>query len=259
MKKTIFYGTLMAAVFASSAFAHFPMLTCDTIFGESNQPVQIVFAVGHPYEQEYENAMKPERVTAILPNGNTMDLTAQLQEKKIPYKGESVIAWNLEYKPRRRGDTIIALDTKPHIGENNTLYQEYVKLIVHTESERGWRQRTGKPLEIVPLTRPYGIEEGEVFTAQLMKGDAPVADETVYIERFLMQAPDPDDLPPEPLITKSVVTDPNGVFSCTLLKPGWWICAAEVDDLGKIERDGKTMTLEALTGLWIHVEKKQKQ
>ncbi len=96
-----------------------------------------------------------------------------------------------------------------------------------------------------------------VFSGQLLKGDEPVVGVEVEIERFLNEPP--KDLPPEPMITRVVVTDPNGVFTCTLPDPGWWLCAAYVKDVGKFAKDGREYTRNALAGIWIHVEKKAGQ
>jgi len=238
----------------SAAFAHFPILIHDSPFAAMNQTVNLTFAIGHPFEQEYENAAKPESCTAILPSGKRIDLTNQLRKTVRQSGAGNHTVWKLAFQPTQKGDTVIALNTIPTFGRNQQAYQDFLKAVVHVERQDGWRERTGQPLEIVPLTRPYGLEEGMVFTAQLMKGNEPVAGAEVEIERFL---PDPPkDLPPEPMITRVVVTDPNGVFSCTFPDPGWWLCAAYMKDVGKIEKDGETYTQNGLAGIWIHIEKK---
>lgn len=256
MKRCLVLSAVLAGVSVPCAFGHFPMLIHDAPFAEVNQVVNLMFAVGHPYEQEYADAPKPEKVVAIEPSGTVTELSESLVEGTHTVDNVTAKVWNLAYKADHSGDTVIALDSEPEFRLNNVLYQEYLKIFVHAEESEGWQHRTGQPLEIVPLTRPYGLEEGFVFTGRLMKGDEPVSGAEIEIEQFLTRVPRVEDLPPEPLITKVVVTDPNGVFSHTLPNPGWWICAAHVENLGEVTRDGQTYTLSPLAGIWIHVEEK---
>ncbi len=256
MKTRLYFFIILFICSIPVSFAHFPMLIHDSPFAELNQGIQLRFWVGHPYEQEYTDAPKPEKVVAILPSGLSEDITSKLTEWKYQTGEQSVTAWTIPFDCRQKGDTIIRLDGKPVVGANNSLYQEFLKIFVHVERQDGWRARTGQPLEIVPLTRPYGIEAGSVFTGRLMKGDQGVADAEIEIEQFLPKTPLAEDLPPDPFITKVVVTDPNGVFSCTLPNSGWWICAAYVEEAETMKRNEKEYTLSALAGIWIHVEEK---
>lgn len=253
MKKSlVLIGVMVFMV--QCVHAHFPMLIHDAPFAEVNQVVNMMFAVGHPYEQEYADPPKPEKVVAILPSDQSVDITNELKEGTYKVDQLTADVWELNFQPEAPGDFIIALDTEPEFGLNNTVHQEYLKVLVHAEESGEWDKRTGQPLEIVPLTRPYGLEEGYVFTGQLFKGDQPLGGAEIEIEQFLTHVPAVEDLPPEPLITKVVKTDPNGVFSHTLPHPGWWIIAASVENAGEIEIDGQTFTLSGLAGLWVHVE-----
>lgn len=253
-KQTMIAAALIAFA-APGAYAHFPMLIPDSPFAEVNQSVEILYSVGHPYERDYEDAEKPHKVTAIPSAGSPEDITSALAPKPLTVSGITHGAWSVAFAPKQSGDTVIALDSAPSISRNGeTLYQEYVKTVIHAERQRGWDARTGRPLEIVPLTRPYGLQEGFVFTGRLMKGDEPVAGETIYIEQFVEEVPDPDNLPPEPLITQVVKTGEGGYFTHTLPNAGWWVMGAYVDGIGEIGHEGKTYRLNAFAGLWVRVE-----
>jgi cobalt/nickel transport protein len=223
--------------------------------GMLNSPMLLFFVAGHPYEQEYSITPKPDRAWAMNPDGSETDLTDAVQPGTYDVDGMSVDVWNFLYTPTMRGDSVIAVNKEPEFGFNNTMYQEFIKLVIHTEEINNWDQRTNQPIEIVPLTRPYGMEEGFVFTGRLMKGDEPLAGATILIEEFLEHIPALADLPAEPFITREVKTDVNGVFSHTLPRASWWIFAAEVEDAGEIERDGVTYQLNGLTALWVKVDK----
>ncbi len=254
LRNIIFF--IFVIIISPFALAHFPMLIHDVPYAKLGEAVNVTFSVGHPYEQEYADAKKPEKVTAILPTGKKMDFTSNLMKKTVEVGGSSIQTWTLNYSPQQKGDTIIALDTKPEVGPNNTIFQDFIKIFIHTERQDGWRQRTGQPIEIVPLTRPYGFEAGSVFTGRLMKGDEPVAGAEIEIEQRLTVPPEPEDLPPEPMITKVVVTDPNGVFTCTLPYAGWWICGGYVEDAGQLTKNEKEYNLSGFAGIWILMEQK---
>lgn len=254
--KKVLAGVVLSFAAVQSGFAHFPMLIHDTPFAEVNQPVQFMYAVGHPYEQEYAPAAKPEKVYVVSPDGSQQDITDQLTEGTYQVDDITAEVWNFEYAPADFGDSIVALNSEPLFGLNQVVNQEYLKVILHASGQSGWDQRTGQPIEIVPLTRPYGMEEGFVFTGQLMQGDQPLAGVDIEIEQFLTHVPRPEDLPPEPMITRVVKTDVNGIFSYTLPNPGWWILAASVDNAGVITIDGNEYTLNGLAALWVHVEEK---
>lgn len=248
------WGLLFVLGWIQISHAHFPILKLDRVFTGVNQPVALLFAVGHPYEQEYENAAKPDKVTVVLPTGKTEEITANLTEDILNERKENPTIWKGVYTPDQKGDFILALDSHIEFGRRNRAYQQFLKTFIHVEFQDGWRQRSGQPVEIVPLTRPYGLEAGFVFSGQLLKGDQPLSGVQVDIEQLLEEVPDPASLPPEPYITRSVFTDPNGVFTHTLPHSGWWILAAEVDDIGSISHEGQTYTLNGLAAIWVYVQ-----
>jgi cobalt/nickel transport protein len=258
MLRIIWMSLIGLSMAVSSGYAHFPMLKHTSPFAAFAKPVTVIFAVGHPFEQEYEDAKKPELVMVIDPIGKRVDVTESLQPERFATRGETKQRWNFEYTPMIKGDTIIRLDSHAEVDlDGGTVYQEYIKTWVHAERQRGWDQRTGQPLEIVPLTRPYGLVEGAVFSGRLMKGDAPVSDTEIYLERFVEQELAAEEYPPEALITFSVKTDKDGYFAYTLNEPGWWVIGGYADGVGNKEISGKVLTLDAFAGIWLHVEKKK--
>ncbi len=259
MKKFLLYGITILGFFTNTSSAHFPVFISDSPFvpvgGELNVGIDLFFVSAHPFEQEYTPTNMPEQVIAVKPDGTREDITGNLTRDVFVVDGQENEVWSLRFTPDTRGDTILAVDSNPEIGFNNSLHQEYIKLVVHTEESGGWDNRTGQPLEIVPLTRPYGLEEGFVFTGQLLMGDEPVPNAVVQIEEFLERIPNPELLPPEPFITREVKTDPNGVFTHTLPRAAWWIFAVEVEDAGEVVRNGVTYNLNALAAFWLKVDK----
>jgi cobalt/nickel transport protein len=255
MYRTVLTYTFVC-LFAVSSFAHFPILKLDTPMAKIDQPVLVWFAVGHPYEQDYEDAEKPHKVIVVTPTSKTIEITNTLKKGIFEERKEKPAIWTTQYSPKQKGDFVFALDTKTIFGRRKQAYQDYLKTVLHVDRQNGWRQRSGQPLEIVPLTRPYGLEEGFVFTGQLLKGDEPVSGVEVLLEPFLEKVPDLDNLPAEPFITRSVVTDPNGVFSYTLPTAGWWIVAAYVENIGSVQHQDQTYTLNSQAILSVYIDKR---
>lgn len=244
---------LLALVAGPCAQAHFPILIHDADLAATNGPVTVIYATGHPFELEMEPAPRPDRLIYLDSRGQTTNLTAGIQAAL--FRGDTNgRAWQLRFEPPR-GDGLLALDSAAsEDAAQKTVYREYVKVCLHRGRQDGWDRRTGQPLEIVPLTRPYGLRAGMVFTGKLMRGDSPVTNTEVYYERLNERRPSSNSPPPEPLITFAVRTDGNGQFTVALPDVGWWILAAYLDDLGKVRDDGKEHRLEGFAALWVRVE-----
>jgi cobalt/nickel transport protein len=235
------------------ARAHFPILIHDAGLGVTNGVVTVIVAAGHPFELEMEAAPRPERLWALDARGRVTNLTAALQPTL--FRGDTNAgAWQIRFEPGR-GDTVIALDNAPSVDRaQRSLYREYVKVCLHRRMQEGWSQRTGQALEIVPLTRPYGLRAGMVFSGRLLRGDTPVAEAEVYCERLNDRRPAATALPPEPLTTFVVRTDADGRFVVSLPDAGWWVLGAYVEDLGKVRHETEEYRLEGFAGLWLKVE-----
>jgi cobalt/nickel transport protein len=235
--------------------AHFPILLHDANLGATQGTVTITYAYGHPFELELEPAPRPARLQITDSRGRVTNLTDRIQPTL--FRGDTnASAWQVRFEPER-GDHLVALDSAPSIDSAaRTVYQEYVKVCVHRGLQEGWNRRTGQPIEIVPLTRPYGLRAGTVFTGRLLRGETPLADTEIHLERLNQRRPARSELPPDPLITLTVRTDSEGRFALSLLDPGWWVIGAYVDQFGTVQRDGQQYQLDGFAGLWIRVEEK---
>jgi cobalt/nickel transport protein len=244
-------GLVLSGPFTTRA--HFPMLIHDTPLGATNGPVTVTFAIGHPFELDFEPARRPDQLLWIDASGRQTNVTGQL--KATLFRNDTNAAgWQIVLHPST-GDHVLALDSAPTVNERQkTLYREFVKVWIHRARQGAWHQRTGQPLEIVPLTRPYGIRPGMVFGGQLLRGNQPVADTEIYAERLNEHPPEAGALPPEPLITFAVRTDSEGRFFFSPPDPGWWVVGAYVDDLGPVLHQDQRFTLEGFAGAWIRIE-----
>lgn len=244
----------VAAVLAPAASAHYNMLFPDAASAKRGQEVAFVYQWGHPFEHQLFETPAPEGVSVIAPDGHKTDLNNSLQRFEQPGEGKRVGAYRFRFTPQARGDFNFVLNTPPIWMEEDQEYlQDTVKVILHVQIQKGWDAATGQPLELVPLTRPYGLEPGTVFQAQALASGKPLPGTLVEVEHY--HAMPPRHLPDDEQITRMAKTDPNGVVTCTLTEPGWW-CVTVLADGGKRDHDGKAYPVQRRSTLWVFVDEK---
>ena len=114
--------------------------------------------------------------------------------------------------------------------------------------EDAWGSEVGLKTEIVPLTRPYGLWAGNVFTGIVKVKGRPVPFAEVEVE-YLNR---PGIVPPaEPFITQVVRADGNGVFTYAMPREGWWGFAALNEDDVRITKDGREYPVEIGAVIWV--------
>lgn len=218
MRKILITATLLLLA-GASALGHFPILTPARPWGALGQELPIVFTFGHPFEVEAAPAARPTRLTVHPPTQPALDLLPQL-------KGDAKeqASWRAAFTPKERGDHVVSLVLPPKTHGGETL-QDFVKLVLHVPAvQRGWDRVVGDPLEVVPLTRPYGLPVGGSFRAEVLADGKPLAGCEVEVE-FKNDAV-PESLPAEPFITRVEKTDRSGAFATTLDRAGWWVLGA---------------------------------
>jgi cobalt/nickel transport protein len=222
----------LVGMLARAAGAHFNMLLPDKA-SVGKAPVTIVYQWGHPFEHQLFDAPAPQSVSVLAPDGKKTALAGMLKEIKVPGEDRKVRPiW---------------------MGEEEQFFQDAVKVVLHVQAQGGWDAAAGQDFELVPLTRPYGLEPGMVFQAQALAGGKPLAGALVEVERY--NAAPPKELPPDEHITRTARTDPNGVVTCTLTDPGWWCVTAERDG-GTRQHDGKAYPVRQRSTLWVFVDEK---
>ncbi len=136
---------------------------------KKDEEVVLTLRFGHPFEHQIFDASAPEHVTLVTPDGKKSDLTDQLE--KITVKGDKdkdVTAYRLRYKPATRGDHVFVLVSgRVYMEEEKDYIQDTVKVVLHVQAQKGWDADAGL-LELVPLTRPYGLSPGMVFQAEMI-------------------------------------------------------------------------------------------
>jgi len=238
------------------ADAHFHMLFPDPKPKEPVKPgdkVGFVYRWGHPFEHELFDAPEPGEVSVFSPSGAEEKITdfKKLKDKPIAYRFE----YQLPKGSQGLGNYVFAMKAPQVLLDGEIVCKDSIKVVVHVgDSNEGWDQTVGLPFELVPLTRPYGLEPGMVFQAQALYEKKPLAGALVEVERY--NDAEPKEKPPNEQRTRVVKTDPNGVLTCTLTDPGWW-CITAQQDAGKVKHDdGKQYPLQLRTTFWVYVDPK---
>ncbi len=241
----------LCGLLAASARAHFNMLMPETASGRKGDAVTLIYRWGHPFEHQLFDAPEPQALSVRGPDGKQTDLA---KSWKSHLDGISTRDWSVDFTPPARGDYVFVVKTPPiWMEEEEEFYQDTVKVVLHVQAQKGWDAAAGEVLELVPLTRPYGLQPGMAFQAQVLADGKPLAGTLVEIERYNSEPP--RELPPDEQVTRTAKTDPNGVVTATLTEPGWW-CLAAGRDGGTREHDGKPFPVRKRSILWVFVDEK---
>jgi cobalt/nickel transport protein len=247
---------VLLCLFGGPATAHFQMLLPDKASVKRGEAVVVHYRWGHPFEHQLFDAPAPQGVFSISPDGQKTDLTGNLQKAGEVAREKKAATYRLNFAPEQRGDYLLILNAAPiWMEEEQEFLQDSVKVVLHVQAQKGWDASAGQSFEMMPLTRPYGLQPGMVFQAQAQWQGKPLAGALIEIERY--NAVPPDKLPPDEHITRTGKTDPNGCLACTLPEPGWW-CLTAHHDGGQREHDGKMYTVRRRATLWVFVDDKQK-
>ncbi len=243
MKKVLLFSIVLLILMCSVASAHFTMILpkldakAEDYLAELGETKELYILWGHPFEHVLFDCPNVE-VTLRDPDGNVKTLTPK------PVEVEGVKAWKVSFKVEKMGDYIVAV--KLYAKDHNLL--DYTKAIVHCGEEawKGWDAVLGQEVEVIPYTRPYGIEEGFVFRGKALFNGKPLANAVVEVEKYhtkdeaepiVKLAEEKFKQDPPMMFTRVVKTDENGEFSYTLDESGIWFIGAYAES-GGIEKRG---------------------
>lgn len=245
---TFSISILFFLIIKATAFAHFGViLPSDDIIGEKDQrKITLKVYFMHPFEQEWLNMEKPKAFGVML-GGEKTDLLNTLINKKI--KGKN--AWESQFVIKSPGDYIFYFEPQPYWEQAEEKYIiHYTKIVVQAlGKEEGWDKEAGLPVEIVPLTRPYGLWAGNVFQGIVKVNGKPLPFADVEVEYF--NEGNKIKAPKEAYVTQVIKADSNGVFTYAIPKAGWWGFAALTEAPYKIKKNGKEYPVEIGGIIWV--------
>jgi len=243
---------------ASPALAHFGTIvpSDDIITQDDDKTLNLQVKFIHPMELHYMEMVKPKQF-GVVHNGKKTDLLGTLQatKGKSPDQDKNFTFWTTDFKIRRPGDYTFFVEPAPYWEPAEDCFiVHYTKVCVNALGlEEGWDEPVGLETEIVPLTRPYGLWTGNLFTGQVLLKGKPVPFAEVEIEYLNESAVGNMVIAPsDPYVTQVVKADSNGVFSYAMPKAGWWGFAALSEADWKLKQDGKEKGVEIGAVYWVH-------
>ena len=248
MNKTIrtFFVTVgLIFLGVTAASAHFGMIipSDEMIMQGDSANISLHLMFWHPFEGHGMELVKPTRF-GVVAKGSEQDLLNTLNQQKI--KGHTT--WKTTYTIRRPGLYVFYMEPEPYWEPAEDSYIiHYTKTVVAAYGQdAGWDEPIGLKTEIVPLSKPFGLYEGNVFQGMVMLKGKPVPGAEVEIEYFNEEGK--YSAPTDYMITQTIKCDPNGVFTYAVPKAGWWGFAALNTDDRKIK--GKNVEIGAV--LWVN-------
>jgi cobalt/nickel transport protein len=226
--------------------AHFQKLlpSTDIVPEQGDRTVTLSAVFTHPMEGGPTMAMGQPAQFGVLVNGKKTDLKASLTPREVDGKQ----AFEAAYAIKQPGNYIFYLEPAPYweSAEKHFLIH-YTKVVVDFGSGEGWDQRVGLPVEIEPLTRPYGVWTGNLFQGLVRRDGKPLPFARIEIEWVNDGSV---KAPADPFITQEVKADANGVFAYAMPRAGWWGFNALVS--GTIKGpDGKPADAELGGTIWV--------
>ena len=239
---------LASLAFAGTpAEAHFGVAipSNDMILDKGGASVAIDFAFAHPMEAQGMDLERPE-ACVLMGNGKSEDLLPALKENTLMQHK----AYRAEHKIARPGVYAAVMTPRPYWEPAEDCYIiHYTKAYIAAfGAEDGWQKPLGLKTEIVPLTRPFGNYAGNVFQGQVLVDGKAAAGCSVEVEFFNKDGK--YKAPNDYMVTQTVRTDPNGVFTFAVPFAGWWGFAALMTSEEKMDFKGEKKDVELGAVLW---------
>ena len=242
--KKLLLGAMMSA---SIACAHFGMVIPADSSIEQDK-IDITFKFAHPFEGAMLQMDAPAAAGVQL-DGKKTDLLASLKKQSK----DNMDYYTASYDIKGPGAYIFYTDLAPYYEAAEQIFIHHTaKSVVNAYGGGdGWDDALGLKAEIIPLTRPFGLYKGNIFSAKVLYKGKPAPNvivEVEYLNDKGLKAPSDD------FITQEVKTNENGEFSFAMPLAGWWGFAALITDDVKIKKDGKDYPVELGAVIWVQTK-----
>jgi cobalt/nickel transport protein len=243
-------ASCLAGIWAGEARAHFQLLipARDVVTASDGRTVDLELVFTHPMERGPVMAMGRPARFGVLAAGENRDLSDSLRAEQIDGKATYAASVRLN----RPGDHVFYVEPAPYWEPaERKMIVHYTKVVVDfLGAEAGWDAMVGLPVEIEPLTRPYGLWTGNTFRGIVRYHGKPVPFATVEVE--YLNRDNGVKIPNDAFVTQVVKTDADGVFSYAMPRAGWWGFAALVEADEKMPNpEGEPVDVELGGLIWV--------
>lgn len=233
----------------SKADAHFGGIipSDDIVTQKDNKVLNLNIKFFHPMEGDYMEMEKPVKF-GVMHLGKKIDLLSTLKQKKI----QGFSTWDVACQIKRPGDYTFYVEPKPYWEPAEDCHIiHYTKVCVNALGlEEGWDEEIGLETEIIPLTRPYGLWAGNVFSGIVKVKGRPVPFAEVEVEYYNKDGRIKASA--DAYVTQVIKADKNGVFTYSMPKAGWWAFAALNEASWTIkDPEGKDKPIEIGAVYWV--------
>lgn len=233
-----------------SAQAHFQELipSKDLVTDQNDSEITLDLTFTHPMERGPIMAMgQPAQFGVLTPAGRE-DLLASLTER-MP---DGQPAYRARYRIRQPGDHVFFVEPAPYWEPaEGLMILHYTKVVVDGfGGGEGWDAEVGFPVEITPLTRPYGLWTGNLFRGVVKRNGQPVPFAEVEVE---WRNDGSVTAPADAFVTQVVKADAQGVFAYAMPRAGWWGFSALLEaDAPMKNPEGEEVPVETGALIWVH-------
>ena len=254
MKKSIVGLFSMLGVFllTGAAQAHFGMLipSDNMVMQSDNRTVTLTLSFSHPFEGQGMVLEKPKKFGVFF-EGKSKGLLSSLRPATV--MGQK--AWQTNYPIKRPGVYTFFMEPQPYWEEaEDGFIVHYTKTVVAAfGDDENWDAEVGLKTEIVPLSKPFGLYDGNVFQGIVKLNGKPVPYAEVEIEYYNHKKR--HQAPTDYMVTQVVKADGNGVFTYAVPWAGWWGFAALNTADYTIQYKGKEKPVELGAVIWVKFEK----
>ena len=230
------------------ALGHFGMVipSDSMILQGEDRTVTLALSFSHPFEGQGMELVKPKTV-GVLNNGKRQNLMGSLSQTQVMEH----TAWSAQFKIKRPGAYIFYMEPQPYWEPaEDTFIVHYTKTVVTAfGDDEGWDAEIGLKTEIVPLSKPFGLYDGNVFQGIVKLNAKAIPFAEVEVEYYNTDGR--FTAPTAYMITQTIKADQNGVFTYAAPKAGWWGFAALSPADFKLKHNGIDKDVEIGAVIWV--------
>ena len=255
----VFFAVLLLTLSAAhpAGAEYFTILRAapPLVSGPKSTQLDVSIAFGHPFEYTAEDMDLVQMFASIrypLEEGGQPIRREYLDTlRRVKYLKKN--AWAGTIPLPEPGLYQLVLETRPYWAEKQGIFlQQFAQTLVPVQGyEYGWEVPVGLKLEILPLTRPFGLMAPALFTGRVLLDGKILPDTPVRIE-YLNE--DRRTVPSPYHQTQRLRTNEHGVFSFVCPHPGWWGFAAVTQGDPLRGPDGQSKNTELSGVLWLHID-----